>query len=224
MIKCLIIDDEPLARDVLESYVAEVPELQLIASCKDAMEAGAVLKEQKVDLLFLDINMPKLSGINFYKTLVHKPQVIFTTAYPDHAVEGFELEAIDYLLKPFSFERFMKAVNKIKPVSHTPSSDYIMLKADKKTHKINYDQITHFESIGDYVKVYLQDGKVLIVSDTLKKLEEELPNQVFMRVHKSYIISIPKLEYIEGNQIQLSGIKIPIGQSYRDKMNETFRK
>lgn len=222
MIKCLIVDDEPLARDVLESYVTEAPELQLVASCKDALEAAELMKKEKIDLLFLDINMPKLSGINFYKTLVHKPKVIFTTAYPDYAVEGFELDAVDYLLKPFSFERFKKSIAKVTPDSLQDSS-FIMLKADKKTHKIDYKTISHFESIGDYVKVFLANGKVLIVSDTLKKLELELPGSDFLRVHKSFIISISKLEFIEGNQMQLDGVKIPIGQSYREKVNELFK-
>lgn len=223
MIKCLIIDDEPLARDVLESYVMESQELQLIASCKDALEAAELMKKEKIDLLFLDINMPKLSGINFYKTLVHKPKVIFTTAYPDYAVEGFELDAVDYLLKPFSFERFKKSIAKVT-VDNQKDASFIMLKADKKTHKIDYESITHFESIGDYVKVFLTTGKVLIVSETLKKLESELPGSDFLRIHKSFIISISKLEFIEGNQMQLEGIKIPIGQSYREKVNELFKK
>lgn len=224
MIKCVLIDDEPLARDVLESYIQELDVLELVGICKDAIEAKELLKEKHVDLIFLDINMPKLSGINFYKTLVNKPQVIFTTAYADNAVEGFELEAIDYLLKPFSFERFVKAVNKVHPAASAKQEDFIMLKADKKNHKINFERISHFESIGDYVKVFLDDGKVLIVGDTLRKLEESLPPTLFMRVHKSFIISIHKLEYIEGNQLMLSGLKIPIGQSYREKVNEVFKK
>ena len=223
MIKCLIIDDEPLAREVLESYISDLPNLQLIASCADAMEALNWLNQERVDLLFLDINMPKLSGINFYKSLSSKPKVIFTTAYADHAVEGFELEAVDYLLKPFSFERFVQAVNKVKTDSVTTQPDFIMLKADKKNHKINFDTIRYFESIGDYVKVYLDEGKTLIISETLRKLEEILPPS-FIRVHKSYIIALKHLEYLEGNQAKIGETKIPIGQSYRDQVNELLRK
>ena len=223
MIRCLVIDDEPLARDVLESYIEEIDHLQLVKSCKDAIEASNVLKEEEVDLLFLDINMPKLSGISFYKTLVHKPKVIFTTAYPDHAVEGFELEAIDYLLKPFSFDRFQRAVNKLPTTKNPINDDFIMLKADKRNHKVDFEKILYFESIGDYVKVFLDEGKTLIISETLRKLEELLPSS-FLRIHKSYIISISSIEYVEGNQIQLNDIKIPIGQSYRDNVNNVLKK
>ncbi len=223
MIKCLIIDDEPLARDVLQTYIQDLPSLKLTASCEDAIEAMEWLKKESVDVIFLDINMPKLSGINFYKSLPKKPKVIFTTAYAEHAIEGFELEAVDYLLKPFSFERFLKAVNRLQFLSPSQDVDYIMLKADKRTHKINFEQISYFESIGNYVKTHLVDGKTLIINETLRKLEELLPPS-FMRVHKSYIISIPKLEYLEGNQIKLKEVKIPIGQSYRDKVNDALRK
>lgn len=224
MIRCLIIDDEPLAREVLESYTADLPSLKLVASCSDAVEALNWLNEEPIDLLFLDINMPKLSGINFYKSLSKKPKVIFTTAYSAHAVEGFELEAVDYLLKPFSFERFITAVNKVQLDSlDSPLAEFIMLKADKKTHKINHNQILYFESIGDYVKVHLNGAKTLIISETLRKLEEMLPN-AFIRVHKSYIIALDYLEYLEGNQAKIGETKIPIGQSYRDKVNHIFRK
>ncbi|MEQ8240082.1 MAG: LytTR family DNA-binding domain-containing protein [Cyclobacteriaceae bacterium] len=224
MIRCLIIDDEPLARDVLQIYIKDFPALKLVASCESALEAIDWLNKEKIDLIFLDINMPKLSGINFYKSLAKPPKVIFTTAYADHAVEGFELDAIDYLLKPFSFERFIKAVNKVQILtSETPVQDFMMLKADKRTHKINYSQINYFESIGDYVKVNLESDKTLIISETLKKLETLLPSS-FLRVHKSYIIALSKMEYVEGNQIKLGETKIPIGQSYRESVNETLRK
>ncbi|WP_420577383.1 LytR/AlgR family response regulator transcription factor [Ekhidna sp.] len=224
MIRCLIVDDEPPAREVLESYIAELPKLQLVASCSNAVEALEWMDKESIHLIFLDINMPKLSGINFYKSLSTKPKVIFTTAYAEHAVEGFELEAVDYLLKPFSFERFIKAVNKVEVgQKEANSADFIMLKADKKNHKVNFDQILYFESIGDYVKVHLRDAKTLIISETLRKLEEVLP-YTFLRVHKTYIISIPHLEYVEGNQITIGKTKIPIGQSYRDKVNDVFKK
>ena len=222
MIKCLIIDDEPPARQVLESYVADLPKLKLVATCTNAVEALEWLDKESIDLIFLDINMPKLSGINFYKSLSVKPKVIFTTAYADHAVEGFELEAVDYLLKPFSFERFIKAINKVDAGKRDESGDFVMLKADKKNHKVNFDQILYFESIGDYVKVHLRDAKTLIISETLRKLEETLPS-AFLRVHKTYIISISHLEYVEGNQIKTGETKIPIGQSYQDKVNEVLR-
>jgi DNA-binding LytR/AlgR family response regulator len=222
MIHCLIVDDEPLSRDVLKTYCTDHPELEIVAVCKDAFEAMVVMEEHSVDLIFLDVNMPKLSGVNFYKSLPHKPAVVFTTAYPEFAVEGFELDAVDYLLKPFSFERFVKAVNKVKDKSQTAntsanSADYILLKADKKIYRTPYDDILYMESLGDYVKVYLK-GKVLIVTTTLKKLVEELPATEFIRTHKSFIINKSKLEYIEGNQIKIRDQFITIGQSYRDEV------
>ena len=217
---CLIIDDEPLSRDVIRNYVNDHPDLQLEAECKDAFEAMAVLEKSKVELIFLDINMPKLSGINFYKSLNQKPLVIFTTAYPEFAVEGFELDAVDYLLKPFSFERFIKAVNKAKGKVAAPekeTSDYIMLKADKKMYRTAYDDILYFESLGDYVKVHTKD-RVLIIAGTLKKLLVELPESRFLRTHKSYIISMAQVEYIEGNQIKIGEHMVSIGQAYREEV------
>ena len=218
--KCLIIDDEPLSRDVIRNYVNDHPELQLEGECKDAFEAMTALESSKVDLIFLDINMPKLSGINFYKSLNQKPLVIFTTAYPEFAVEGFELDAVDYLLKPFSFERFIKAVNKAKgkvAVPEKETSDYMMLKADKKMYRTAYDDILFFESLGDYVKVYTRE-RVLIIAGTLKKLLSELPATRFLRTHKSYIISMAQVEYIEGNQIKIGEHMVSIGQAYREEV------
>lgn len=217
-INCLIIDDEPLSRDVLRNYVQDHPDLNLQGECKDAFEAMTALEKTSVDLIFLDINMPKLSGINFYKSLNQKPMVIFTTAYPEFAVEGFELDAIDYLLKPFSFERFIKAINKLKGKSGSQEkevSDFIMLKADKKMYRTAYDDILFFESLGDYVKVHTKE-RVLIIAGTLKKLLLELPESQFIRTHKSYIIAKSKVEYIEGNQIKIADQMVSIGQAYRE--------
>lgn len=219
MIKCLIIDDEPLARDILESYAQEHPLLQLVASCKDAMEARKVLEEEAVDLLFLDINMPELSGLNFYKTLIRKPKVIFTTAYTEYAVEGFELEAVDYLLKPFSYERFEKAIAKVK--SSSAHQNYLLLKVDKRTHKVDLDNIAYFESSGDYVKVILSEGKNLIIGDSLKNLDQQLPER-FIRVHRSYIIALQQIQYLEGNQVKVLEKMIPIGQAYRQNLEQAL--
>ena len=220
MIRCLIVDDEPLSRQVLKGFVADHPDLELAGECKDALEAMSFLEKYEVDLLFLDINMPKLSGVNFYKSLHKKPEVIFTTAYSEFAVEGFELNAIDYLMKPIAFERFIKAIQKVKDKlgqnsTSLPVQDYIMLKADKKMYRTPYEDILFCEALGDYVKVHLKD-KVLIVTTTMKKLLAELPEQIFLRTHKSYIINKTKVEYIEGNQIKIGSQMISIGQSYRD--------
>lgn len=223
IIKCLVVEDEPLARDVLINYVDDIDWLDIVATNKDGIEAINTLQTEGIDLIFLDINMPRLSGINLIKALDNPPLVIFTTAYPDYAVEGFELEAIDYLVKPFSFERFLKAVNRartkiIKPINQ----DFIMLKADKRNHKVNYDDILHFESIGDYVKVFLKDERVLIISETLKQLEDLLPSS-FIRIHKSHMIAIDQIEYLEGNQVRVSDKMLSIGKSYRKAVSDQLK-
>ena len=223
--KCIIIEDEPLAQNVLKKYIEDHPSLEFAAVCNDALEAQTILTQQNIHLIFLDINLPKLSGINFIKSLVHSPLVIFTTAYPEFAVEGFELNAIDYLLKPFSFERFVKAVNKAiekLTVYNTQNnvekkSSFIFLKADKKIHRVELETIHYIEAIGDYMKVVTDSGQ-LIVNETMKKLQEELPVRSFMRVHKSFIISRNKIRFIEGNYIQVVDKSIPIGATYRNEV------
>ncbi|MFY0591131.1 LytR/AlgR family response regulator transcription factor [Roseivirga sp.] len=222
MITCLIVDDEPLSRNVLKTFINDHPDLSLQGECKDAFEAMDVLNKQSIDLLFLDINMPKLSGVNFYKGLSKKPQVIFTTAYPEFAVEGFELNAIDYLMKPIAFERFVQAIYKVKEKlgkenEQEVALDYILLKADKKVYRTPFDDILFCEALGDYVKIHLSD-KVLIVTTTMKKLLSELPNHLFIRTHKSYIINKTKFEYIEGNQVRIGDQMVAIGQSYREEV------
>lgn len=220
--KCILVEDEPLAQNVLKKYIGEHPALELVAICNDALEAQGVLTQQNIDLVFLDINLPKLSGINFIKTLIHSPLIIFTTAYPEFAVEGFELNAIDYLLKPFSFERFLKAVNKAleKLTASTQNNDsdkitFIFLKADKKIHKVDLASIRYIEAIGDYMKLVTDSGQ-LIINETMKKLQEELPGKSFIRVHKSFIISRNKIRFIEGNYVQVEDKSIPIGATYRN--------
>lgn len=216
---CIVIDDEPLAQNVLKKYIADQPILELKAVCKDAIESQQVLNVQKIDLIFLDINLPKLSGINFIKTLTSPPLVIFTTAYPDFAVEGFELNAIDYLLKPFSFERFLKAVNKVVEKLNKEKQNNIQssifLKADKKIHKIEVSSIQYIEAIGDYMKVVTDNGQ-LIINETMKKMQEELPASLFIRVHKSFVISRNKISFIEGNSVHVGEKSIPIGATYRN--------
>lgn len=225
IIRCAIIEDEPLAQNVLKKYIAGYPLLQLDFVCNDAIEAQALLTENNVQLLFLDINLPRLSGISFLKTLTDPPMIIFTTAYPEFAVEGFELDAVDYLLKPFSFERFLKAVNKAlaKQTGVRQSADnrnpdkFIFLKADKKVYKIDFENILYIEATGDYVKVITSDNQY-VVNNTLKSLLEELPDTDFIRVHKSYIISRDKIKFVEGNYIKIGNADIPIGAAYRDEI------
>jgi len=221
--KCIIIEDEPLAQNILKKYIADHPSLELVSICSNALEAQTILSQQTIQLIFLDINLPKLSGINFIKTLLHSPLIIFTTAYPEFAVEGFELNAIDYLLKPFSFERFLKAVNKALeklnvPVTQNNSESlFVFLKVDKKIHKVDLDSIFYIEAIGDYMKVVTSTGQ-LIINETMKKLQESLPANFFIRVHKSFIISRNKINFIEGNFVQVEDKSIPIGATYRNEV------
>ncbi|MGB8192839.1 MAG: LytTR family DNA-binding domain-containing protein [Chitinophagaceae bacterium] len=222
MYKCLVIEDEPLAQQVLKKYIADHPMLQLVGVCNDALEAQQVLSNEKVPILFLDINLPKLSGINFLKSLPDPPAVIFTTAYPEYAVEGFDLNAIDYLMKPFSFERFLKAVNKaIEKLKQSnvqapaENAGFIFLKADKKVFRVNTADILFCEAVDDYVKVITTDEQYLVHS-TLKKLLDELPSSNFIRVHKSYIIAKDKIRFFEGNYVKVGDRDIPIGASYKD--------
>jgi len=228
---CIIIEDEPLAQNVLKKYIEEHPSLTLVSVCNDALETQEVLTRENIDLLFLDINLPKLSGINFIKTLLHPPLIIFTTAYPEYAVEGFEINAIDYLVKPFSFERFLKAVNRaLEKLTSSATQNstgneppFIFLKADKKIHRVELDSIHYIEAVGDYMKVVTDSGQ-LIINETMKNLQEELPGRSFMRVHKSFIISRNKIKFIEGNYVQVANKSVPIGATYRNDVLASIEK
>jgi DNA-binding LytR/AlgR family response regulator len=228
--KCLIVDDEPLAQDILVRYVGDSQSLELSRVCSDALEAGEFIRTHPVDLIFLDINMPRLSGIRFVKTLNHPALIIFTTAYPEYAAEGFEANAVDYLVKPFSFERFMRAVNKAiewvefrkkkenrQETDSLQKQEFILLRSDKKIFKINFDNILYFESIGDYIKVFCTD-KMIIIHETVKNLVTQLPVNQFIRVHKSYIVSVTKIRLIEGNQVDVAGKMLPIGLVFKDEL------
>ena len=234
MIKAIIVDDEPLALDVLETYIAQLPELELVARCENALEAREVLKEHDVDLMFLDINMPQLTGIDLVKTLSVKPNFIFTTAHPYYAVEGFELNAIDYLMKPIPLERFMKAVNKVidMQVGETSAPEkkkenFIFVKADKKLIKVNFDDILYIEGLKDYVIIRQKEGRVITLH-TMKSLEAKLPDHIFKRIHRSYIVNIGAIDAIVGNMIELkekSQVKhIPIGKNYREELLKVINK
>jgi DNA-binding LytR/AlgR family response regulator len=216
-ITCLIVEDEPASQEILKKYVGDFPALELKGVCSNAFEAGEMLQKEGVDLLFLDINMPRLSGLEFYRSLSEPPSVIFTTAYPEFAVNGFEVNAVDYLVKPFAFDRFVKAVNRAADALRGKSegvAGYLMLLADKKMHKIDFDNLLFVEGMGDYVKVNTTT-KTLVVHITLQKLQEQLPGEKFLRIHKSFIISLARLEYIEGNMAIINKQQIPIGQTYR---------
>ncbi|MEL6561112.1 MAG: LytTR family DNA-binding domain-containing protein [Bacteroidota bacterium] len=223
-IRCLIIDDEPLSRDILKTYIADHESLELVGECVDALEAGKMLRTENIQLIFLDINMPKISGISFYKGLTEKPSVIFTTAYPNYAVEGFELNAVDYLVKPFGFDRFYTAVEKVFQKhggTNSATIDYITVKVDKRLFKVAISDILYIESIGDYAKIHTND-KVLITSETLKGYEATLPSNIFIRIHKSYIVSLTHVNYLEGNQISIKDAKLPLGKAYRENVRKKF--
>ncbi len=218
----MIVEDEPFARDVLQDYMDDSPDLELVKVCENAKTAREYLKENEIDLLFLDVNMPEISGITFLKSLSNAPLTIFTTAYPEFAIEGFELNAIDYLLKPFSFERFRTAVEKAVEktgiaVSDNSSKAFLTLNVDKKLHRIEKETIHYLEGCGDYVKVYYQETS-LLVHDTMRNLFERLPENRFMRIHKSYIVNLDRITVVEGNQVKINEQMIPIGVSYKDEL------
>ncbi|MEN8116583.1 MAG: LytTR family DNA-binding domain-containing protein [Bacteroidota bacterium] len=218
-LNCIIVDDEPLSQDVIEEFVSLCPELSLVAICNDALEAGEVLKKEKVDLLFLDINMPRLTGIGLIKSLKEPPLFILVTAYPEFAIEGFEIDAVDYLLKPVSFERFRVALNRaierFSAKDEPETARHIMVRANKKDYRINFDEILYLEAQGDYVR-FVTVENTLMVHGTMKEFIEQLPDNQFVRIHKSYVVSLPKVVYIEGNMVKIVDYKLPVSLSYKD--------
>lgn len=225
MIKTLIVDDEPLALDIIESYIEKIPDLELVARCDNAIDANEILQKEPIDLLISDIQMPQMTGIELVKSMRTQPKVIFTTAYSEYAVEGFELDAIDYLLKPIAFDRFMKAINKVKdiPDMSTVASDddYFFVKADKKLIKIHFSEILYIEGLKDYVIIKKESGRVIALQ-TMKSLEAKLPSNIFMRVHRSYIVNISKIKAVVGNSLELTENgktkDIPIGKNYKEEL------
>ncbi|MEL6867870.1 MAG: LytTR family DNA-binding domain-containing protein, partial [Bacteroidota bacterium] len=222
-IKVLLVDDEYLALRLLENFIKEVPDLEIIGKEKSPIKALDILNSGQVDLLFLDVQMPTLSGVNLLKTLKQAPLTIFTTAYTDHAISAFDLDAVDYLLKPFSFERFLKAVNKAKTQLHlsTPSSnlppspdsqEFMVIRSEAKTTKVFLDQILFIEGLKEYVRIVCQEEK-LVMLESLKNLEAQLPAERFMRIHKSYIINISAVKALEGNRLLIEEYKIPISRA-----------
>lgn len=232
-LRCLIVEDEPLSQDILLKYIGETPSLELVATCGDAVQASSLLRKTAVDLIFLDINLPGISGMTFLRALSHPPMVIFTTAYPEFAVQGFETDAVDYLLKPFPFERFLKAVNKAFERAEvamgkkngkelTEGKDAITLRADKKMHRIRLADIHYLEATGDYIKVVLTD-RSLIIHATFKHILEELPSAGFLRVHRSFIVPVNRIRFLDGNQLNVDGKMIPVGQVFREGLLEFLK-
>jgi DNA-binding LytR/AlgR family response regulator len=222
-LNCLIVDDEPVARKGLEEYVKEVEFLNLVGQCENALKATALMSQHPVDLLFLDIQMPKLTGIDFLKTLKTPPLVIFTTAYSEYALEGYALDVVDYLMKPITFERFLKAAQKAfdlhslkkSSVNEKVGEDHFFVKCDSKFEKVYFNEVTFIEGLQNYAVIHTLTRK-LITYITMTSLEHQLPADQFMKVHKSYIVSIPQVKAIEGNEILIGQSRIPISRNLKD--------
>jgi len=237
-IRCAIIDDEYLARQYMKEYVVKIPFLELEGDYNSPMKAMPSLQEGRIDLLFLDIQMPDISGLDFLRSLEHKPYVILTTAYKEFALEGYELDVTDYLLKPFSFDRFLKAVNKVHQAMQNKNEasdpqfgeeqktdfrkDYLVIRADRKYYKINYEDLIYVEGQKAYVTFHSEDNKKVTALASLKDLEEKLPTGQFIRIHKSYIVSVKKIDALEGNQLEVKGEKLPVGKNYRQEVARVF--
>lgn len=218
-ITCLIVDDEPIARDILRQFVEDAPGIVCTGECSNALELMEILKKKSVDLIFLDINMPKLSGIDFLKTQAVKPNVILTTAYSEFALESYELNVTDYLLKPIAFPRFLQAIEKVKQVADLQDVHFTV-KADGKSYKIDASRILFIESKGDYLQIHLNDQRIMAYM-TMKKLLEQTKGRL-LRVHKSFSVNLASIEFVEGNLIHLAGEKIPIGASYKEEFFENW--
>jgi DNA-binding LytR/AlgR family response regulator len=226
--RCVIVDDEGLARGLIKNHLAQLDDFELVASCGSAIEASKILKEEKVDLLFLDIEMPVLKGTEFFKSLMHKPKVIFTTAHRDFALDGFDLNAVDYLLKPITFARFFKAIEKfleqnqsfVNPLENTGESktDYVFVRKDRKQVKVFFDDILYIESIKDYIKI-MTHGDTLLIKERLKSFVEALDDR-FFRTHRSYIVNLDKITAYTKQDIEIGKLEIPIGDSYRSSVSK----
>lgn len=228
MLNCLIVDDEPLARQVLENYISRTPLLQLTAACNNAVDAYRTLQEQVIDILFLDIKMPLINGIRFLQSLKHPPAVIFTTAFSEYAAESYDLNAVDYLLKPFSYERFYRSIEKVLKIN-TPLkkeenvTNYLFIKADNNLIKIFHQDLLYIQARKDYLKLVTKNSSFL-THMTMKYIRSLLPEKQFVRVHRSYIISLAAINIKGKNFVDIGNIKIPVSDSYRDPLEEALQK
>jgi DNA-binding LytR/AlgR family response regulator len=232
MMNCIIVDDEPLARELMEDNVRKVPFLKMIGACTNGFEAMEILQKEKVDLIFLDIQMPGITGIQFLQSIKNPMMVIFITAYEKYAIEGFNLDVVDYLLKPVSFERFLKAASKanelftlrLRTDSPSSASDFIFVHADYNLVKINLGDITHIEGLKDYVKIHLTTStRAVITRMSMKSVEELLPATRFMRVHKSFIISLEKIISVRKGRIKIGNVEVPLSDSYSEKFFQLIK-
>lgn len=229
-IHCLIVDDEPLAIDVLVNHISNIPGMEIVGTCQNAFEAMEVLKKQKqVDLMFLDVRMPKLMGHEFYRTLRNPPKVIFTTAHKEFAVDAFDLEAVDYLLKPVTMERLIKAVNRISiaPIQVNTEENHLLetegflyFRSERKMIKVNYSDILYIESMKDYIRVVRVNDKPILVKQSITSVEDSLPAHLFIRIHRSYIISLQKITAFTNHDVEIGGKEIPIGRLYSHQLEK----
>lgn len=228
MINCLIVEDEPLAAELLKSYLDKVPDLTLVAHCDSAVDAFGVLQRQHIELMFLDIRMPRLTGLELLKTLQQPPPVILTTAYREYAVESYDYDVLDYLVKPIQFDRFLKAIGKYyqrqsaplpasQPVPDAFEQAYLFFRVDREQQKVWLRDILYIEGLGDYVKIFTASGPI-VTYERLSYLEEKLPEEHFLRVHKSYIICVDKVQSYSGSTVKVSGKQIPVGRMYKDRL------
>ena len=227
MINCIAVDDEPLALTQIKNYILKVPYLNLVATCRDAFEAMDALSKNHVDLMFIDINMPDINGLDFVKTLAQRPYIVFTTAYSEYAIEGFKVEAVDYLLKPFSQGDLLAAADKVRrrieatAPKADPQADSIFIKSDFHTTRVNINDIKYIEGMSEYVKIYIEgEDKPLMPLMSMKRLEDSLPASKFMRVHRSFIVNLDKVTDITHQRIVFGETLIPVGDNYRDKFVE----
>jgi two-component system, LytTR family, response regulator len=226
-IKCLVVDDEPLAIRLIEKHIEKIDALEVVATCNNAMKAFEILNTQTIDLLFIDIKMPNITGIEFLKNLKNPPKTILTTAYRDFAIDGFELGVVDYLLKPITFERFFKAVDKFLnensksdvKIEESFKDEFILIKSGIKNHKINTQDILYIESVKDYIKIVLTDNKSITSKYKISDIEVELDQNKFLRIHRSFIINSLRITAFTNNEIEVNGIEVPIGASYKDNVD-----
>jgi DNA-binding LytR/AlgR family response regulator len=227
-VKCLVLDDEPLARELIETHIKEIKTLQHVASCDTAMKGFEVLKTKKIDLIFLDIQMPVLTGFDFLKSLHHPPKVIITTAFRDYAIDGYELDVVDYLLKPITFQRFLRAIEKydhlVSPsTTHSNQGseiqkDFVYLKSNKKNYKVYTSDILFIESLRDYIEVHTSKGK-LIIKQPISEIENILSEKNFLRIHRSYLINVEKISAFTSTDVEIDEKELPIGSSYRQQVS-----
>ena len=227
-VTCMIVDDEPMAREIISSFVGKIHNLELVATCKNVSEAFSVLQKESIQLIFLDINMPEISGLSLAKSIQHKSQVIFTTAYREYAIEGFDLQAVDYLLKPIPFDRFLKAVQKYfdlhaskeiikQEIVSEAKETSIFVRSDRKMVKVRFKEINYIESLSDYVKIFT-DKETIITRETISNIESKLPSNEFLRTHRSYIVSMPKIDSFTNEFLELDKKAIPISRSYKENV------